>query len=216
MQPNKAHVLVVDDHPLFREGLVVALRREPDLEIVGEAADPEEAIAIAKRLQVDVAVVDLLMPKGSGMSLVGTLVDVQPSCRVLGLSVVDEPVLMAGMLRNGASGYALKTQPPSEIVEAIRQVLGGLRYLPPHVSQDAVARELEAANAGGPLERLTPREREVFDLLIRGMSNEEISTQLFIARRTVETHRLRIMHKLPARSVIEMIRVAARHGALHQ
>lgn len=109
-------------------------------------------------------------------------------------------------------GFALKTQTTQEIIEAIRQVLGGLRYLPPTVSRDAVEAELGRPSA--PLERLTRREREVFELLIRGNSNDEVATRLFIARRTVETHRQRIMKKLSAHSIVQMQRIAARHGGL--
>ncbi|HUS29749.1 MAG TPA: response regulator transcription factor [Kofleriaceae bacterium] len=208
-----AKILVVDDHPLFRQGLVMALRAQPDFEVAGEAGDSAEALALIGREVIDVAVVDLLMPNVSGISLAGDLYDRQPGCRVLGLSVIDEPGLIADMLRAHACGYALKTQPVSEIVEAIRHVLGGCRYLPPTVSANAVDTEL-ATDIVDPLQRLTKREREVFELLIRGNSNDEIAIRLFIARRTVETHRQRVMGKLSAHSIVKMQRVAARHGGL--
>jgi DNA-binding NarL/FixJ family response regulator len=115
------------------------------------------------------------------------------------------------MLRARACGFALKTQPIVEILEAIRQVLGGLRYLPPQLSHDAIDTEL-AGTSARPFERLTRREREVFELLIHGNSNDEIATNLLIARRTVETHRQRIMNKLSAHSVAQMQRIAAREG----
>jgi DNA-binding NarL/FixJ family response regulator len=209
----KAQVAIVDDHPLFRQGLGVALRREEDIEIVGEAGNAEEAIELAKHIALDVAVVDILMPTMSGISLASQLFEIQPRCRVLGLSVIDEPGLIADMLRAHACGFALKTQPTTEIVDAIRQVLGGLRYLPPGISRDAVDAELAGTRAH-PFLRLTPREREVFELLIRGLSNDEIAIKLFIARRTVETHRQRIMNKLSAHSVAQMQRIAALHGGL--
>jgi DNA-binding NarL/FixJ family response regulator len=206
-----AQVALVDDHPLFRQGLAVALRREADLDVVGEAGNAEEAIELAKRVVLDVMVVDILMPTMSGLSLTSQLFEIQPRCRVLGLSVIDEPGLIAEMLRAGACGFALKTQSTTEIVDAIRQVLGGLRYLPPGVSHSAIDAELAGTRAH-PLLRLTPREREVFELLIRGLSNDEIALKLFIARRTVETHRQRIMNKLSAHSVAQMQRIAAVHG----
>ncbi|HEY6174565.1 MAG TPA: response regulator transcription factor [Kofleriaceae bacterium] len=207
----RAQVAVVDDHPLFRQGLVVALRAEADLEVVGEVGSAEEAIELAKHLTLDVVVVDLLMPTMSGISLTSQLFEIQPRCRVLGLSVIDEPGLIADMLRAHACGFALKTQPPSEIVDAVRQVLGGLRYLPPGVSRDAIDTELAGTRAR-PFRRLTPREREVFELIIRGLSNDEIAIKLVIARRTVETHRQRIMNKLSAHSLAQMQRIAALHG----
>jgi len=210
---RKARVALVDDHPLFRQGLLVALRREEDLEVVGDVGSAAEAIELARRVPLDVAVVDILMPTVSGISLTSELFEVWPTCRVLGLSVIDDPGLVADMLRAHACGFASKTQEISEIIDAIRQVLGGLRYLPPRISRDAVEAELVATPAH-PMQRLTRREREVFELLIRGHSNDEIAIKLFISRRTVETHRQRIMRKLSAHSLAQMQRVAARYGGL--
>lgn len=210
---RKACVAIIDDHPLLRHGLVVALQREEDLEMIGEAGDAAGALELAKRAALDVAVVDVLMPEMSGISLAGEIVERQPRCKVLGLSAVDDPGLIADMLRAGAAGFAVKTQPIAEIVDAIRQVLGGLRYLPPGVSHDAVDAEL-ARTRPDPLQRLTRREREVFELLLRGHTNDEIATRLFISRRTVETHRQRITKKLSAHSIVQLQRMAARHGGL--
>jgi DNA-binding NarL/FixJ family response regulator len=208
---RKARVAIVDDHPLFRDGLAQALRREVDLDVVGEAADAQQAIELAKRVVFDAAIIDILMPTKSGISLTGELFEIQPRCRVLGLSVIDDPGLIADMLRARACGFAVKTQPTSQIIDALRQVLGGLRYLPPHVSRDAVDAHL-AGSRTHPFRRLTKREREVFELIIRGNSNDEIATKLLIARRTVETHRQRIMNKLSAHTVAQMQRIAAVQG----
>jgi DNA-binding NarL/FixJ family response regulator len=209
----RSQVLLVDDHPLFRAGLAQVLAFEPDLHVVGDVGSAAEAVEIARREPVDIAVIDVLMPTTSGISLASQIVDVRPSCKVLGLSVLDEPVMIAAMLRSGASGYALKTQPPQEITEAIRAVLAGERYLASTVAREEVMARVQ--NGGNePLQRLTRREREIFDLLIRGHSNDEIGSRLFIARRTVETHRQRIMKKLATHSIVEMIRAAARQGAL--
>jgi DNA-binding NarL/FixJ family response regulator len=208
---SKAQVAIVDDHPLFRQGLAVALRREADLDVVGEVGGAEDALELAKRVALDAAVVDILMPTTSGISLTSELFELQPRCRVLGLSSIDDPGLIADMLRAHACGYAVKTQPTAEIVDALRQVLGGLRYLPPGVSRNAVDAAL-ADTSAHPLQRLTRREREVFELLIRGRSNDEVATQLLISRRTAETHRQRIMNKLSAHSIAQMQRIAALHG----
>jgi DNA-binding NarL/FixJ family response regulator len=209
---SKARVAIVDDHPLFRQGLAVALRREPDLDVVGEAGGAEQAIALARCVVFDAAVVDILMPATSGISLTSELFELQPRCRVLGLSVIDDPGIIADMLRAHACGYAVKTQPVAEIIDALRQVLGGLRYLPPSVSRNSVDAAL-AGTGAHPFQRLTRREREVFELLIRGHSNDEVATKLFISRRTAETHRQRIMNKLSAHSIAQMQRIAALHGS---
>jgi RNA polymerase sigma factor (sigma-70 family) len=213
VEVRRAKVVLVDDHPLFRQGLAAALRHEVDLEIAGEAGNAAQALALARSIELDIAILDMLIPGASGMSIAAEILELQPQCRVFGLSVIDEPGLVADMLRAGASGYACKTQQTAEIIDAIRQILGGIRYLPPSISHDAVDAEL-ARVVDQPLARLTRREREVFELVIRGHSNDEIAAQLFIARRTVETHRQRIMNKLSAHSIAEMQRLAARYGGL--
>jgi DNA-binding NarL/FixJ family response regulator len=206
-------VMLIDDHPLARQGLAATLGSERDLAVVAQAGSAEEALALAQSVDFDVAIVDMLLPGTSGISISHDLHELKPNCYILGLSVIDEPGLIADMLRAGASGYALKTQAVEEIVEAIRQVAGGVRYLPPKVSRDAI--DVELAREGElPLGRLTRREREIFELLIRGYSNAEIAGQLFIAQRTVETHRQRIIKKLSARSIFELQRIAARYGGL--
>ena len=209
----RSQTLLVDDHPLFCAGLALALAQEPDLEVVAQVNTAEEAVRLVRGQPIDIAVIDVLMPTTSGISLASQLVEARPTLRILGLSVLEEPTIIASMLRAGASGYALKTQPPNEVTDAIRAVLAGIRYLPPRVSRTAVM-TLVDGDGEQPLRRLTRREREIFDLLIRGLSNEEIGCRLFIARRTVETHRQRIMKKLATHSILDMIRVAARQGAL--
>ena len=208
-----ARIALIDDHPLFRQGLAVALRGEPDLEVVGDAGTATEAIELARRCELDLAVVDILMPGTSGISLTTELFELQPTCKVLALSAIDDPGIVADMLRARACGFASKTQPVTEIIDAIRQVLGGLRYLAPRISHDAVDAEL-ADIPSHPLARLTRREREVFELVIRGRSNDEVAVALVISRRTVETHRQRIMRKLSAHTLVQMQRIAARHGGL--
>ena len=210
---EKVRCVLVDDHPLFRRGLTVALRADADIDIAGEAGNADEARALARLGPIDVAIVDMLLPSVSGLTVTTELHELRPECRILGLSVIDDPGLIADMLRAGASGYALKTQPVEEIVDAIHQVVGGLRYLPPTVSRDAVEAAL-ANDLPAPLARLTKREREIFELLIRGYTNSDIACRLFIALRTVETHRLRITKKLSARSLLQMQRLAARYGGL--
>lgn len=211
----KSQILLVDDHPLFCSGLALSMTSEPDLEVIAQVTTGEEAIALARQRQIDIAVIDVLMPSGSGITLAGQLAELRPAPAILALSVLDEPTVIATMLRAGATGYALKTQPPEEILEAVRMVLAGARYIPPRVPQSVVMSLVEHGSEQ-PLQRLTRREREIFDLLVRGFSNDEIACRLFIARRTVETHRQRIMKKLSTHSLVDMIRFAAQQGALSE
>lgn len=197
---------------MFRAGFAFALASS-GLDVVGEAAGAVDALELANRTPIDVAVIDLMMPSISGISLTAELRIRYPRCRILGLSGIDEPSLIATMLSEGATGFALKVQPIDEIIEAIRLVAGDVRYLPPSVSRAAVELAL-ASTRSRPLATLTCREREVFELVIRGHANGEIAARLSIACRTVETHRQRCANKLSAHSVIDMIRVNALHGGL--
>jgi two-component system, NarL family, nitrate/nitrite response regulator NarL len=210
---GRTRVLLVDDHPLFREGLAIALHAEPDLEVVAQAGNADELRAMATGVDADLAVVDVLMPSVSGIGITRELREHTPGCRVLGLSAIEEPFAIAEMLRAGASGFALKTQPPSEILEAVRRTAAGDGYLPPSVSREAIEAEL-AGGAPTSLAHLTPREREIFELMIRGHSNPAIASRLYISLRTVETHRHRIVKKVSVRSIVEMQRLAARYGGL--
>ena len=202
---------MVDDHPLFRQALATIIAGEPDFEIVGSVGSAQEASVLA--FEFDLALVDVLMPKISGFSLCHELSDLGHAHKILIISAVDDPGLIADLFRSGASGFALKSQEPAEILEAMRCVLGGLRYIAPTVSRAVVEAELAVPEVR-PLVRLTRREREVFELLIRGNSNDEIASRLYISRRTVETHRQRVMNKLSAHSVVQMQRIAARLGGL--
>lgn len=204
---------LVDDHPLFRAGLAYTLGRETGLVVVGEASTAAEALGAIDPAQVDLAIVDVLLPSVTGITLIAELAARAPALRTLALSVIDEPCLIADTLRAGASGFAVKTQTPEEVIGAVRAVAAGLRYLPPCVSRGAIEAELSSPSVAD-VGRLTPREREIFELLIRGHSNDEIASRLYIARRTVETHRQHIVKKLSARSIAEMMRIAAKHGGL--
>lgn len=201
-------VLLVDDHPLFRLGVQTLLSREADLQVVGMAANVAEAEALAAELQPDVIVSDVVLPDASGIALARRLLSQRPT-RILGLSVLDEPIRIAEMMRAGATGFALKIQTMEEIVEAIRDAAAGRRYLAPSI-RDHVE---QLTSNTLPLERLTNREREVFGFLVKGESNAEIGERLGIAVRTVDTHRQRVLKKLDAHSIADLVRLAARWGA---
>jgi DNA-binding NarL/FixJ family response regulator len=210
---SRSQILLVEDQPLFCAGLAQAVGRESDLALVAGVVARASAAEMLATTHVDLVIVDMLMSHSNGISLANEMLAVRPELKILALSVVDEAVTIATMLRAGARGYALKTQSGDEIIVAIRTVLAGNTYLPPHVPHETILAMVQAAG-DRRLARLTRRECEIFNLLIRGNTNEQIGSLLFISRRTVETHRLHIMRKLATPSLIEMIRLAAREGAL--
>ena len=207
-----ARTLIVDDHPLFRQAFREVLARQPELEVVADVGSVAEAITYIADHPIDAAIVDIVLPDGRGVTFVRRLRIEQPNCKVLAVSGIEEPTQMAEMLRAGASGFALKSQPAGEIVEALRSVLGGGRSVPAAVRGQID--ELLAHPDAWPLERLTKREREIFDLIVAGYANKNIATKLFISTRTAETHRQRIMHKLAARSLTDLVQLALRHGLI--
>jgi len=216
MQPFK--VALVDDHRLFREGLRALLAAQPDLSVVGEAAEPTEACSLVDAEDPDLVVVDVLLGTGSGMALARELLRRSPRRRVLMLSMLLDEQRVAEALEAGALGYAGKAQSLDEVLEAIRTVAAGRVYVPSVLSrfvvQDYLRLRRGEAKADTPLARLTRREREVFDLIVSGGTTASIAQGLFISQRTVETHRSRILRKLKARSAADLVRLAARLGLL--
>ncbi|HEY1559112.1 MAG TPA: response regulator transcription factor [Kofleriaceae bacterium] len=206
---RRTRVLLVDDHPVFRLGIATLLAREPDFDVVGQASTADEAIEMFRQTRADLVVIDIMLGTGSGIALVRELLQVAPT-RVLGLSVLDEPVRVAEMLRAGAVGFAHKTQAFDQILDAIRATVAGSPYVPAMI-RDEVER-LTSGRGKLPIEQLTLREREVFALLTGGQSNDQIAAQLQIRPRTVETHRQRVMKKLGAHSLADLVRLATRWG----
>jgi DNA-binding NarL/FixJ family response regulator len=202
--------LLVDDHPLFRAGLRELLDHDGRFVVFGEAGTTSAAIAVARATVFDGALVDVVVPEDGGPSFVHALHILQPGCKILALSMLDEPIRVAQMMRAGATGYALKSDDLDTIISGLAEVLRGTPYLSPHLARAEIEALLAAEHL--PLEQLTARERSVFDLLIRGDTSAQIAAQLAIARSTIETHRRSIMRKLAAESVVDLIRVAIRHG----
>ncbi|MGE5185733.1 MAG: response regulator [Acidobacteriota bacterium] len=205
-------MLVVDDHPLFRKGLCAVLAGEPDFEVVAQAGTMDEAMRAVGATPIDLAIVDIMLPNGDGIAITRRLREQGSEVSVLGLSVLDEPIRVAELLRAGAIGFVHKTQTVPEILDAIRSTLAGTRYLCPALRE--ALEQLLSPETKLPLERLTAREREVFVLLVQGHNNDSAAKTLGIAARTVETHRQRIMKKLGAHSVAELVRLAAKWGTL--
>jgi two-component system, NarL family, response regulator NreC len=208
-------ILLVDDHPLFRAGLRSILAAHPDLSIIGEAGDARQAYGVAETEQPDVIVMDLNLPGIDGVSAMRELLQRAPQSKVLMLSMYTDEIHAARALAAGASGYAMKTQSPDDLIEGVRTVARGERYLPRSLSPALLdVHRRAAARDGGPLACLSPREREIFGLLVRGLSNRSIAQQLCISVKTVETHRTHIHEKLGVHSIAQLIHFAAVNGAM--
>lgn len=210
-------VVIVDAHPLYRAGLRAAIAEHGrDLAIAGEADSLETARTLLARVEPDVVVLDASLPGTGGLSVLRHLLRRKPDRRVLVLSAQVAEDFAAEAFSSGAMGYAGKEGGAAEIVAAIREVASGQRYLTPRLALDRVNQHLLERPAGdrAPLDVLSAREREVFRLLVLGCSNDEIAERLRISRRTVETHRSRILKKLRVHSAVELLRLAARHGLI--
>jgi DNA-binding NarL/FixJ family response regulator len=206
-------IAVIDDHPIVRAGLRAVVERQEDLRIVGEAADARAGYALVDELRPQVVLLDLLLSGPGGLTATREILRRSPLVRVVMLSPHAEEHLVAEAFSAGAAGYVSKQQPVDDILQAIRVVGHGEKYLPPSISAEGVAARLRRGG-DGPLGVLSTREREVFELLVGGFTNEEVARDLGISRRTVETHRSRILKKLHVHSAVELIRLAARHNLL--
>lgn len=207
-------VLVADDHKILREGLRSLLESQDDMEVVAEAEDGRTAVGLARELKPDVVVMDVAMPDLNGIEATRQIVADSPNVAVIGLSMHSDRRFVAGMLSAGAYGYLLKDCTFDELVEAIRSVVAGRRYLSPAVTgvvvDDYVRRLTKEESV--PCSVLTAREREVLQLLAEGKSTKEMASQLHVSVKTIETHRQKIMEKLGLHSVAELTKYAIREG----
>ena len=205
-------VALVDDHLLFREGLRAMLASAPDLRIVAEASNAQEAIPAVRASEPEVVVLDVMLPGVSGIGIARELLRENPKRRLLALSMVADEAHVADALQAGVLGYACKSQSAAEVVEAIRTVGRGETYLAPQVSGFVVSdyRRLRSGDDGvrSPLATLTAREREIFELCIQGNPTAQIAKQLCISPRTVEIYRANLMNKMQADSLSNLVRMA--------
>jgi len=201
-------VLIVDDHTVVRQGLRLLLEAQPDLDVVGEAADGAEALALTASLTPDVVLLDLIMPGMNGLDVLRQLRAIGSASRVLVLTSSLEDHIVAQALQAGAHGYLLKTSRSTDMLEAIRQVGQGRSALDP-----AVAQILHQHLTGGdPLDRLTLREREVFDLLAHGLNNAQIAEKFVLSEATVRTHVTSVLDKLRLRDRTQVMVFALKRG----
>jgi len=210
---ERIRVLIVDDHAVVRSGIRLLLSQEPDLDPVGEAGTGREAVFRARALNPDVILLDVVMPDQTGLDVLPTLVHEHPDAKVLLLSMQDDPRYVQEAFAAGASGYVLKEAADAEVVEAIREVAKGNRYVNAQLGARIVAAAAEAERRA-EADPLSDREREVLRLLALGHTNQEIAKQLYISVRTAETHRSHIMQKLRLRTRADLVRYALAQGLL--
>ena len=210
---ERIRILVADDHPMLREGLIAVLSTQQDLEVVGEAADGSEVVRLADSLKPDVILLDLEMPGLSGVAALEKLRDADSTARTIIFTAYDTDERILGALRAGARGYLLKGAARAEIFDAIRTVHAGGSLLQPVVT-NKLLQTMSRAERREETEPLTPREIEVLALLSQGLQNKEISGRLFISERTVKFHVSSLMHKLGAENRTETVTIAAQRGLI--
>jgi two-component system response regulator NreC len=208
-------VLVVDDHAIVRSGLRRVLDAEDDIETVAEAPNADRAVFEALESKPDVVLLDVMMPGKSGIEGMPALLQAVPEAKVLVLSMQDDPRYVREAFEAGASGYVLKEAADTEVVDAVRAVANGERYLHPALGASLVAAEAEERKRAES-DPLSDREREVLTLLALGHTNQEIASLLFISVRTAETHRAHIMQKLGLSSRAELVRYALDQGLIER
>jgi DNA-binding NarL/FixJ family response regulator len=213
--PLKTRVLLADDHAVVRSGLRAVLDAEPDIEVVAEAEDGAEAVQRAMAGDVDLAILDVSMPKLTGLQATAELRR-HSDVRVLILSVHDNEQYFFEALKAGASGYVLKSAANRDLIEACRAAMRGEPFLYPQAIAALVREYLEQARRGeaAPTDPLTPRELQIVKLIAEGYTSDEIATDLVISRKTVDHHRSNILGKLEMRSVAELTRYAIRRGLI--
>ena len=211
--------VVVDDHDLFRAGLRALLAGTSDLQVVGEARTARQAYTVIEATKPDVVVLDVSLAGTDGIAVTRELVRRGVGCRVLMLTMHAVPDCAVRALQAGATGYALKDEPADAALRAIRATAAGERYLSPRLPVAEIEEQLQtrrsAPTAGTPpLQGLSRREREIFAMVVRGMANRKIATELCISVKTVETHRAHINKKLGVHSGTELVRLAALYGVI--
>jgi two-component system NarL family response regulator len=210
-------VLIADDHALFRRGLEMVLDEEQDIDLVGQASDGTEAVARARESLPDVVLMDIRMPKTSGIEAARAMKEAAPSAKIVMLTISDEEEDLFEAIRAGASGYLLKDIPLDEVADAVRAVHGGQSLINPSMAGKLLTefatlarRDEEERPQQVPAPKLTEREMEVLKLVARGMNNRDIAKELFISENTVKNHVRNILEKLQIHSRMEAVMIAVR------
>jgi DNA-binding NarL/FixJ family response regulator len=214
---TKKTILIVDDHPLVREGLKSTLKPAVEYEVVGQAGNAREAARIVKNLKPDLVLLDLALPDKSGIDLCREIRNFSPSTRIMIISMHSKVDYIVRAFQAGATGYMAKESATERLLQGVASVLSGEYFMDGSVSHSVVAKLMQAGEkelkiTDANYESLTPREQEVMVLLAEGASPKEIAAKLFISPKTVENHRTNIMSKLGLHSTLELVRYAARLG----
>jgi two-component system, NarL family, response regulator NreC len=214
---RKIRILLADDHKLMRSGLRVLLEQQSDMAVVGEASDGREAVALAGSLKPDVVVMDIGMPNLNGIEAAHQMTQSFPEIAVVMLSMHSDESYVLRALKAGAKGYLLKDSAESDLIRAVKAVAESKSFFSPAVSKvllDDYVRKLKRSGAEDAYDLLTPREREVLQLVAEGKSNKDIANMLNLSVYTVETHRSNIMEKLNLHGIPELILYAVRKGII--
>ncbi len=206
-------IVVADDHKIVREGLVKLLEARPDFTVIGEASDGEEAVRMVLEKKPDVVIMDIWMPRLSGIDATRRIGKRGSQAKILVLSMHESRTYVEEVLRAGASGYIVKNSASSDLLQAIDAVRSGASYLSPAITQqvvDAIARPGDSSPSGVAM--LTDREREVLQLIAEGLSSKEIASMLGVSLKTVDSHRSNLMEKLDIHKVSGLVRFAIRAG----
>jgi DNA-binding NarL/FixJ family response regulator len=206
-------LLIADDHGIVRGGLRLLLDRQPDMEVVAEASDGVEAVQAALRERPDICVLDVSMPRMTGLQATVEIKTHAPGIAVLLLSMYDDERYLFEALQAGAAGYILKQEADTALVDAVRAVARGEPFMT-NAAEQSLLREWMADDSTGPVEPLTLREREVLKLIAEAYTNKAIAETLHLAEKTVESHRANLMRKLEMRDRVELVRYAIRRGLI--
>jgi DNA-binding NarL/FixJ family response regulator len=207
--PPKIRILLVDDHPLVREGVGNLIQQQPDMEVCGEAASEPQALQLIGSVQPDVAVVDLSLETGSGLELIKNIKAMHPTVAMLALSMHEESLYAERALRAGARGYLMKREAARKVIQGIRAVLAGQLFVSEKIAALMAEKFVEGRpEPGSPIEQLSDRELEVFQLLGRGQSTRQIADHLHVGFKTVQAYCARIKEKLQLANATELLRAA--------
>jgi DNA-binding NarL/FixJ family response regulator len=205
-------VLLADDHAVVRDGLRALLEAQTDIEVVGDAANGREVLRLAQQLHPDVVVMDIAMPELNGVEATQQMHDAYPSTQVLILSMHSTTEHIFRALQAGARGYLLKDSAGAEVVDAVRVVHAGRRYLSQKIAATVIDDYIAERHRASPLESLSSRERQILQLVAEGKSSTEIAAILFLSPKTVDTYRSRLMHKLDIGDLPSLVKFAIQHG----